>query len=312
MLFITDFIRFASRCLYLLILACPLSAFADQDRSITVYITVDWEGWSLDEENLETMDRFREQHPHIPMVHLLNPAYFTQSGADSTRITAQIRRTLRPNDVIGLHLHGWRSLVEYCGLSYQNTPTFAEGNEGCNVQDCGYTVSLELAYDQPALAQLLDCSAKLLDQHGFGRPRHFRAGGWQLGPNLAAALHAQDFIWDSSSIDAKLIAGAWGEQSALVQQLKSLHPHATTLDQPVTLLPGLMHFPNNAGLADYTSTDQIVRLFQALLDAHQSVMVTGFHQETAFVFLDRLAEAIPRLETAAQAAGVKLHWGKTD
>ena len=47
---------------------------ADAQPAITVYVTVDWEGWSLEPENIEAMQAFRLRHPEIPMLQLLNPA----------------------------------------------------------------------------------------------------------------------------------------------------------------------------------------------------------------------------------------------
>jgi len=94
----------------------------------------------------------------------------------------------------------------------------------------------------------------------------------------------------------------------LVVLLKQLHPNASVLDQPVSLLPGLMEYPDNGSLADYTRTKVLVEAFKKVLDSHEKVFVTGFHQETAFNFLSRLEQAIPEMEAAATAAGVTIHW----
>jgi hypothetical protein len=89
--------------------------------------------------------------------------------------------------------------------------------------------------------------------------------------------------------------------------LRELHPNATSLDQPYYL--GQLHeYPNNAALADYTSSKQIVAIFNALIYNNKSVMVLGFHQETATSYLGRLDAAIPKMEAAAKAANVELIW----
>ena len=90
--------------------------------------------------------------------------------------------------------------------------------------------------------------------------------------------------------------------------VKVLHADGTILDQPYELLPGLMEYPNNASRADYTSTDQLVEMFKALIANGKTVMVLGFHQESAFNYLNRLADAIPLMQQQADAAGVKLEW----
>jgi hypothetical protein len=242
------------------------------------------------------------------MLHLLNPVYFLRPAVDAEQVVRQIRSTLLTGDGQGLHIHAWKSLVAGCGLPYRSAPAFATLDEDCGPNECGYTVSLEHAYTQEELSQLVACSSKLLVEHGFERPRHFRAGGWQMGPKLAAALQANGFSFDSSRTDARLLTSRWAENSGLVQLVRQLHPDSTPLDQPYELLPGLMEYPNNGSLADYTSTSRLLEIFRALVASGKSVLVLGFHQETAFDHLDNLADAIPLLEQEAQAAGVMLEW----
>lgn len=300
--------------LWLVALLCAMPVSA-QDNSlpqstITLYVTVDWEGLSLDDENLEAIREFRRKHPHIAMLHLLNPVYFLQPGIDTAGTAAKIRSTLLPGDEHGLHLHGWKSLVERCGLPYRSEPSFSGTPEVCDSGDCGYSVSLEYAYSEYELATLVGCSAGLLVQQGFNRPRSFRAGGWQLGPKLAAALLNNGFVFDSSRTVPQLVANRWGETSNLMQMVKVLHADGAILDQPYELLPGLMEYPNNASLADYTSTDQLVEIFKTLVANGKTVMVLGFHQESAFNYLNRLADAIPLMQQEADTAGVRLEWAR--
>lgn len=290
----------------------PIQAVADQTRTITVYITVDWEGWSLEPENLEAIQDFRAKYPVIPMLHLLNPVYYLRASAENALITEQIRSTLLPVDTTGLHLHGWRSLVEYCGVDYKDTPSFALADEACKDGECGYSVSLELAYSGSELAQLVNCSAALLVQQGFDQPKHFRAGGWQFGSKLATALHQNDFTWDSSRIAADVVARQWGDKSAMVRMLKTLHPDASILDQPREILPSLMQYPNNAGLMDYTRSEELLDIFQTLIKQDKRIMVMGFHQETAFDFLDNMEDAILLMQEHAKSANVELIWGRYD
>lgn len=299
-------------CIYLVCVLQPIKALAEQPVSITVYITVDWEGWSLDAENLEAIQTFRAKYPHIPMLHLLNPVYYLRPRMNASEITQQIRSTLLPIDTIGLHLHGWNSLVQHCSVPYKDRPSFALADETCRYGECGYSVSLELAYSEADLTQLISCSADLLVQYGFEHPKHFRAGGWQFGPKLVTALHQNGFTWDSSRIDADIVAHSWGEQSAMVRMLKTLHPDASILDQPREILPSLMQYPNNAGLMDYTRSEQLLEIFQTLITQDKRVMVMGFHQETAFDFLDNMEDATLLMQEHAKSANVELIWGSYD
>lgn len=277
--------------------------------TMTIYVTVDWEGWSLDEENLDAMREFRRQYPHIPMLHLLNPAYFVKPGVDAADAAQKIKSTLLPVDGHGLHLHGWRSLVERCELPYKSAPSYAGTPEACSEHaDCGYTVSLEYAYSEHELTILVGCSVDLLVQQGFQWPKSFRAGGWQLGPKLASAIHKNGFVLDSSRTVPQLIANSWHEESELVRMVKALHADGSILDQPFELLPGLTELPNNASLADYTRSEELVEIFATLVANGKTIMVLGFHQESAFNYLDRLTDAIPRMQQIADEANIRLQW----
>lgn len=294
----------------ILCLPCPGMAESPvQDgRRMDIYVTVDWEGANLAEDNLDAMRQFRRKFPQIAMVQLLNPAYFVQPAADPQQVARTIRTTLLPEDTLGLHLHGWQSLVNYCGLAYQSGPSISGQTDVCVPETCGYTVSLEYAYSEKELTQLVACSSQLLVDNGFARPRHFRAGGWQFGPKLQAAIQANGFVWDSSRIDAQLLIPRWPANSPLVTLLQKLHPDSTPLDQPYALSAQLMEFPNNAALADYTSTRQILQLFEQLLSHHKPVMVLGFHQETAADYLIHLEQAIPHMQHIASQHRVTLRW----
>jgi hypothetical protein len=193
-------------------------------------------------------------------------------------------------------------------VPYQARPSFADQNEACELGDCGYSVSLEYAYSEVDLTQLVTCSSNILQQQGFAKPVHFRAGGWQLGPKLTAALKSNGFIWDSSRTDANLLTTRWHAESGMIKMVTALHPDSTPLDQPYAVNENMMEYPNNASLADYTSTKQIVEMFNALIANKKTVMVLGFHQETAASYLGRLDEAIPQMEAAAKIANIQLEW----
>lgn len=287
-----------------LMLARPLMA-AD---SMQLWVTVDWEGLSLEEDNLHAMQQFRQQFPHIPLLHLINPAYFLQPEVNRAQVAFAIRSTFLPLDTVGLHLHPMRTLVQYCSVPYQAAPTVVANDASCDPISCGYSVSLEYAYSQTELTRLVACASELLQANGFNRPRHFRAGAWQFGPKLQAALEANQFVWDSSRIDANLLTTRWHTDSPMVRMLAQLHPQSTPLEQPYALSTRLMEYPDNAALADYTSSRQLLALFEQLLDAHKAVMVLGFHQETAADFLNHLQHAIPRMEKLAAQRQVKLLW----
>lgn len=287
-----------------------LNSYAETNAkpTIKIFVTVDWEGWSLDEENIEVMQAFRKQYPHIPMMQLLNPVYLLRPSADTKVEAEKIRSTFLPSDSMGLHVHGWKSLLDACEVPFQNAPSFTAQSDVCEAGDCGYAVSLEYAYSAQDLTKLIACSANLLVAQGFARPRYFRAGGWQLGPKLASALEANQFVFDSSRTDANLLTTKWAENSGLVQMVKALHPEASVLDEPYQLTASVMEYPNNGSLADYTDTQQLLTIFKTLIAHDKRVLVLGFHQETAFSYLKHLQDAIPLYEEIAREQGITIDW----
>lgn len=307
LLSLLNYVRLVMTILCISITACQAAQQA-APRIINVYVTVDWEGFSLEQDNLDAVMAFRKRYPQIPLWHFMNPVYWVRAGADVKAISARINPVLQPQDVIGLHLHGWKKMFDYCHIPYQAEPEFGGRDEHCTSGDCGYAVSLELAYDQTALARLFTCSAYALEHLGYGRVNSYRAGGWQLGPKSIAALHASDFVVDSSRTDAHWVEQEWKGKTRLVEFIQQLHPNASVLDQPYALTDKLKEYPDNASLADYTREDDLVQAFETVLQHHGDAFVTGFHQETAFEFLHRLEDAIPRMEAAAKAAGVTIQW----
>lgn len=298
----------AATTLFCLAFSLPSDADDQFNPTIKIFVTVDWEGWSLDDENIEAMQAFRRQYPYIPLMQLLNPVYLLRPNIDVAVEAEKIRATFLPSDAMGLHVHGWKSLLDACDVPFQEAPSFAGGSDDCTAGDCGYAVSLEYAYSADDLTKLIACSANLLEAQGFARPRYFRAGGWQLGQKLAGALEANQFVLDSSRTDARLLTTKWAENSGLVKMVKALHPEASVLDQPYPLTANVMEYPNNGSLADYTDTQQLVAIFNTLIEHNKRVLVLGFHQETAFTYLKHLQEAIPLFEKIAQERGLSIRW----
>jgi hypothetical protein len=294
--------------MFFLILLFPGLLFA---QKITMVMTVDWEGRNISEKNISAIQKFRNNHPEIPMLHFLNPAYLIRPGADIEKLINQINSVLRNDDERGLHIHAWKSLVEYCGVNYKASPTFANFDENCqDGKDCGHTVSLEFAYSQNDLSQLVKCSKEILFNHGFGNPKSFRAGGWQFGRNLAQALAENNFIMDSSKTDAKVLIPQWGKDSNLVQMVLKLHPNASAIDQPFEIFPGLKELPDNGCLADYTPPSTLLSLFKENAENGGGFFVTGFHLETADVYLPQLEKGLELIKKYSQENNVQINWAK--
>jgi hypothetical protein len=278
-------------------------------QNITLVMTVDWEGKKISEKNISAIQKFRNNHPEIRMLHFLNPAYLIRPGADPEKLINQINSVLRDEDERGLHIHAWKFLVEYCGINYKASPSYANFDESCkNGKECGYTVSLEFAYSQKDLSKLVKCSKEILINYGFGEPKSFRAGGWQFGRKLAQALAENNFNWDSSRTDPEVLMPLWRRESNLVQMLLKLHPNASGIDQPFQILPGLIELPNNGNLADYTPPSRLLNLFKKNVENGGGFFVTGFHLDTADFTLPKLEKGLELIKKYSQENNVQINW----
>ena len=134
------------------------------------------------------------------------------------------------------------------------------------------------------------------------------------GPRVQAALCRNGFAFDCSAVNPLLSVRRFGD-IPLCRWLMQLWPAIEETSQPyrVTTQEGhLWQVPNNAGLVDYTATDELMSIFENNVarwrpaERKAQIISTGFHQETARKFLQRLDEAIPRMRRIAAESALPL------
>lgn len=59
--------------------------------------------------------------------------------------------------------------------------------------------------------------------------------------------------------------------------IRFLYPNSSIYDQPYEIYPGLIEYPDNGGLADYTEGKVLLKTFRSLIKKNKKVMVIGFH-----------------------------------
>jgi hypothetical protein len=278
--------------------------------NILIVVSVDWEGRSLLSQNLEVMASFRRKYPDIPFQHFLNAAYYTRAVVDVAKTTAAIRSTLLPEDEHGLHIHAWHSLLSAAGVAARHAPRFlpedldlsavkAPDDWGFYPEESGYDVPLE-HFEVDEVDRMIQTSQAILTAQGFRLATTFRAGGWMSGRNVQEALARNMISLDCSAVDPQVPFRRFGD-IPLYRWVTELWPGINDCSQPhrvVTRAGDIWEIPNNAGLVDYTSTKEVVAIFQKNVafwresPNRHCVISTGFHQETARKFLDRLDGAI--------------------
>lgn len=274
---------------------------------VYILLTVDWEGDALTDKNLDAMVQFGIEFPNVPLLHFLNPAYFTKPNVDTIEVARKIHAVLRPCDEQGLHLHGWKSLIENAGVTFRSVPTWADGYAASSSEDFtddeGSGVPI-VVYSKEEVRDIFKKSIQILTDHGFDRPRSFRAGGWMMDAKIQQVLCEQEFALDSSQVPPELIKERCGGYFGY-QWMLELWPNTTITIQPYGVQykgKNLWEFPDNGALMDDTSSEQLFLLFKKIVDEYVNdphrpyFLVSGFHQETANLTLPELKKFLSKVD----------------
>lgn len=285
-----------------------ISEESDVDKSSTgssgprvrVAVSVDWEGDSLRESNVRAFQYFREAHPDVPLTHFLNAAYFTKSGRHVVR-QWNPRDVVSPIDECGLHVHGWRSLVESSGVEYRSEPTFQDTflDEHQTSRDQGANIDIR-AYTVDELQAIIANSKRILEEQGLKVGTSFRAGAWLAGPNVLEAIRREGFLVDSSAVDSlKWLRPFHAEP--LHGMLREVWPCITNESQPYLIETAggrILEMPDTGALADYNTLPEIVEHVDNAvqkLDSEDLFVHIGFHQETAASNVWKVISAIKQI-----------------
>ncbi len=268
--------------------------------AVHVVVSVDWEGRDVTLRNVEAMKALRAALPGVPLTHFLNAAYFTKSDARPDELVARIGSVVLNTDERGLHLHGWRSLIDSAGVLFKTSPSYWGENIPLYPagSDIGHEVEIA-AYSVPQLRAIVRHSKAVLEEHGLSVGSAFRAGGWLATPEVLHAVRAEGFDIDSSSTD-----GSWhGELRGrrLHRRIFEVWPSVTRYSQPFTIATPagqVLEMPDTGALADYVTAaemeghlrDAVARL--ASNPTRDVFVHFGFHQETAARYASRVSEAL--------------------
>jgi len=283
-------------------------------KIINIVISVDWEGRDLDPKNLEAMKSFRKDFPGIPMLQFLNAAYFTKPEIDIGKTKELIESVLLPIDEIGLHIHGWKSQFETCGVEFRNSPSFNNGGEitaGENDLDIGHDIPIS-EYTTEELVKVIKHSKEIYKENGWGVPVNFRCGGWISKPHVLKALEMEGFVGDYSAVPCEFLDGK-RKSNFLHDWLYPLWKDITPITQPFKI-GKILESPNNGCLADYVTGEEMLKIFKLNWEEFQKSEASvwyvsfGLHQETADKFLGRIREAIELIERFSESANIPLNY----
>jgi hypothetical protein len=286
-------------------------------QQVHLMISVDWEGFSLEDHNLESFKKFRDDYPEVKIVHFLNAAYFLAEGADPEVVKKKISSVIRPGDELGLHIHALEPLLKAAGVEFRETETFWGRSQSEAINGMrGHDVPLTLFTEQE-MRKLIRTSVKILNKNGFNNLKSFRAGGWSASPEVLSALVAEGFEIDSSAVTSDIVKLVTGTDSPLykniVNKLWKETSIMSTEAYPIKTAHGVLReVPNNFGLADYISGKGVFLNFKKLIDktdfnSGKPINVHyGFHQETATQFIGEVRVAVDSIHNYIQSYRIEL------
>lgn len=261
-------------------------------NGLKLLLCVDWEGLSLEEENLQALRQFRERWA-IPLLHFLNPAYFTSRTLREQASHVEFHEFFTGDDWVGLHLHGARHWVEACGLPFRQGPTFSKAGDQNSREFQGHEVMLH-TYSGEEFERMLEKSREIFAEQGWPQPKAFRAGGWMLNPDHLSILREWGFAMDSSRAPAQVLQNTGWQGEPIHKYLEILWGDLDETSQPF-FDQGLWHFPNNFGAIDYWQSPP-VEWAQSLASPDHPWAVITLHQETAARHLSKLENFLERLQ----------------
>ncbi len=266
-------------------------------------LSVDWEGLSLFERDLQTLVQFKERWV-APLVHYMNPAYFTQKNLAGKADPETVLSVIKDEDEWGLHLHAPRHFVEAAGLNLRLSPSFSNLGDSNDGEVQGQEVML-LAYSPEEFEQMLEFSKRKFTELGFPLPQSFRAGGWMLDPDFFPILKQQGFKVDSSAAPATSLEGSCWQGESLQRYMQILWGEISQSSRPQEVLPDFYEVPNNLGAIDYWKDPEVLvnQVIEGIKN-EQSCAVITIHQETASEHLGQLDFFLKNL----QSKGVELEF----
>jgi len=180
----------------------------------------------------------------IPIIHFICPVYFTRSKFLTEYYVGRISQLINASNCeIGLHIHGWISLMQAGGVAPRDPvqdqflPDWGspENNRyGLSVPykndageeqiDYGHGVPLGV-YSQDEICQLVERGRTLFVENKILKSSadcsSFRGGGWMANDAVLAAIQMVDppFRYEASAVDASFFANGGGVLDHWLTQL---------------------------------------------------------------------------------------------
>ncbi|MGN6110017.1 MAG: hypothetical protein ACTHU0_33235 [Kofleriaceae bacterium] len=261
-----------------------------------VVVSTDWDFSDPGQRAIGYQDMMHADHPDLRLTHFVGPYTFTDPAITPARQTELVSWLVRQRDMfrdeIGLHIHPYCHFVESAGVTCvtDQSTVYAEDLTG-------YTIKVA-AYGRTEMGRLLAHSIELFGEHGIGRPRTFRAGGWTATLDTLKALADQGFTADTSALNWARLDEWKDVQSGELYRWNMEHwapigdtsqPYWPSENDVLTSEPPtlpILEVPDNGIMIDYVTLSEMNGLFDTNwngrpLDEPVTLMM-GFHPAPGF------------------------------
>lgn len=195
-----------------------------KSHKVTICLTVDWEGEHF--KNIYDLKSLMHKYAgDVPVTHFICPAYFSSGYPQAKK---RISDVIKKTDEIALHLHCYRSLIEYCGIEFKTDHNYYKRElyrllssfpagirnylqknliSGRGIPPGVYSNS-EIDTILSGSLELLKTNLNITDVSGF------RAGGWLLRDAFFPLLKKHGVFYDSSAVPPEILSrGYSGKQT---------------------------------------------------------------------------------------------------
>lgn len=297
-----------------LLLATSFSWKSFAATTVTVDITVHWEGRELHAPNVEALERMRKTYPDIPLTHFVNPAYFLDEAKAADNFSA-MQRVLGAQDEVGLYLAPMEMLVKEAGVILKLSPSFwgyMDEGELCQ-NDCGLDVPLTV-YTREETLRLLSSAHRTLAQAGFTNLKSFMVRGWMEAPYLTQLASSFGYRFDMSPVDPGLVTPKLREfpLSAWVAERWSMlsKADAETLQTLADSHPQVRSIPQRGGIMELNEQLEILARFdrQVKEGKPDEVFTLALSAEAAFQSWPKLRMILQSLQEKAKKQNITLRF----
>lgn len=297
-----------------LLLATAYSGTSFAANTVTIDVTVHWEGRDLHAPNVDALDRMRKTFPDIPLTHFVNPVYFLDEAKATDNFNA-MQRVFGSQDEVGLYLAPVENLVKEADVILKLAPSFwgyADEGEFCE-NDCGLDVPLTV-YTREETLKILSAAHRTLVQAGFSSPKSFTVRGWMEAPFLTRLAGSFGYRFDLSPIDPGLVTPKLREfpLSAWVTERWGMlvKPDAETLKTLAGPDSLVQPVPQRGGVMELNEQREIMARFdkQVKEGSEDEVFTLALSAEAAFQSWPKLRVVLQSLQEKAKKQGITLRF----